>query len=271
MQNKIKLSVLFVLVISLFMVPCIAGAKSLDQIISDGKITVGVNPSYPPAALYNDKNELDGFDVDIAKKLAELLKVKAEFVAVNPNDRIPFLTSGKIDICLGFLTRTTERAKLIDFSVPLNTEALGVLTTQDQPYKSWKDMNTEKVTFVEVRGTTGVTFIKNNLPKAKVLLLDNHPDVIRAVAQGRGNAVIDIIDFLGIQMKKYENVKWKILPEPCGPVDYCGIGVAKGDDTLRLWLNVALFDLHQSGFVNEIWKKWFGIEMAFSVKPQPFF
>lgn len=269
-KSLLPIAVVAAVAIALFL-PTLADARSLEEILSSGIVKVGVNPNYPPAALYNDKNELDGFDVDIAKKLAEMLKVKLELVVVGPSDRIPFVTSGKIDFSMGFLTRTPERAKLIDFTVPLHTEALGVLTTVDKPFKSWQEMNDEKVTFVEVRGTTGVTFIKENLPKAKVLLLDNHPDVVRAVAQGRGDAVIDIIDFMGQHIKKHPDVKWKILPEPCGEVHYCGLGVSRGNHSLRNWLNVALFELHVTGLVNKVWSKWFGIEMSIPVKEQPYF
>jgi polar amino acid transport system substrate-binding protein len=47
--------------------------------------------------------------------------------------------------------------------------------------------------------------------------------------------------------------------------------VAKGNYSLRDWLNVALFDLHRNGFIDETWKKWFGIEMLFSVSASPYF
>jgi ABC-type amino acid transport substrate-binding protein len=89
-------------------------------------------------AMYNDKNQLDGFDVEVSKKIAEMLGVKIEFVPVGATDRVPFVTSGKIDFVMGSMTRTTARAKIIDFTVPVNTEALGVLTTAKKPFKSWR-------------------------------------------------------------------------------------------------------------------------------------
>ena len=247
-----------------------ASARTLDEILSSGVLKVGVNPNYPPMAMYNKMNELDGFDVDVSKKIAEMLGVKLEFVPVGPSDRVPFVTSGKIDYVMGSMTRTPARAKLIDFTVPVNTEALGVLTTAKKPFKSWRDLNSPKVTLAEVRGTTGVDFIKQYIPKAKLILLDNHPDCIRTVAQGRADAIIDVLDFLGQYMSK-EKVNWKILKEPCGVIDYCALGVSKGNSSLKNWLNIALFELHENGFINDTWKKWYGVDMAFSCQPQPFF
>ncbi|HWK43473.1 MAG TPA: transporter substrate-binding domain-containing protein [Stellaceae bacterium] len=252
---------------------CIGGAasaRSFDDILSSKKLVVGVNPTLPPLAKFNDQNQIEGFDVDVAKKFADMLGVSLEVVQVGSPDRVPFVASGKVDIVMGGLTRTPDRAKVIDFTVPLHTEALGVLTTEAKPFKSWKELNNPDVKLVEVRGTTSVDFIKKNLPKAQIILLDNYPDVIRALAQGRGDAVVDVIDYLGMFMKA-ETVKWKILNDVNAGVDYDGIGVARGNEALLRWLNVALFQLQSDGVIDDIYKKWFGLEMVYPIKPSPYF
>jgi polar amino acid transport system substrate-binding protein len=247
-----------------------AQARTLDEVLSAKKLVVGVNPTLPPLGLYDDKNEIAGFDVDMAKKLGVMLGVDVQVVPVGSPDRVPFVASGKVDAVMGAMTRTPERAKVIDFTVPIQTEVLSVLTTEAKPFTSWHDLDSPDVTLVEVRGTTPVDFIKKNITKAKVTLLDNYPDVVRALAQGRGDAMIDVIDYMGQYMKNYD-VKWKILKEPIGSVDYDCIGVAKGNETLRRWLDVALFDLQQSGFIGETYKKWFGIDMVYPVPANPYF
>src|SRR5690606_4423989 len=50
-------------------------ARSLDEVMSSKKLIVGINPTFPPLGLYNAKNEIDGFDVDVASKLAQMLGV----------------------------------------------------------------------------------------------------------------------------------------------------------------------------------------------------
>jgi len=250
--------------------PRIAHARTLDKIITDKTLVVGVNPTLPPLGEYDSQNKVVGFDVDVAKRIAKMLGVKLKLVNVTSSDRIPFVVSGKVDIVMGAITRTPARAKVIDFTVPIMTESLSVLTFADKSFKSWRDLNTSKVTLVEVRGTTPVTFIKDHLPKAKVLLLDNYPDAIRALAQGRGDAMIDVVEYLTTYMKNY-HVKWKVLPQPLGGVDYDAIGLAQGNDTLRRWLNVALFALQSEGTIDRIYKHWFGIGMVPPIVPQPYF
>jgi polar amino acid transport system substrate-binding protein len=138
---------------------------------------------------------------------------------------------------------------------------MGVLTIEGKPFKHWKDLDNENITLVQVRGTTPIKFIEDNLKKAKVTQLDNYPDAVRALAQGRGDGLIDIIDFVGEHMNKHQ-VKWKVVETPVD-VYYCGLGVAKNSTGLKDWLNVAIFDLHKKGKVGELWKKWFGIDMLY--------
>lgn len=246
-----------------------AGARTLDEIIKSGSIKVGVNPTLPPLGKFDEKNEITGFDVDYAGEIAKLLGVKLEVVQVGSPDRIPFVQTGKIDFVMGAMTRTPERAKVIDFTLPVHTEVMGVLTVEGKPFKHWKDLDNENVTLVQVRGTTPIKFIEDNLKKAKVTQLDNYPDAVRALAQGRGDGMIDIIDFAGEHMNKHQ-VKWKVVETPVD-VYYCGLGVAKTSTGLKDWLNIAIFDLHKKGKTAELWKKWFGIDMIYPTGVGPGF
>lgn len=246
-----------------------AEARSLDEIIKSGTIRVGVNPTLPPLGKFNDKNEIVGFDVDFATELAKMLGVKLEVVQVGSPDRIPFVVSGKVDIVMGAMTRNPERAKVIDFTVPAHTEVFGVLTLDNKPFKDVKDLDNSNVTLVQVRGTTPVKYIEDNLKNAKVLLLDNYPDAIRALAQGRGDAMIDVLDFVGEYMNNHK-VAWKIVPTPVD-VYYCGIGVAKNSPGLKDWLNVAIFEMHRRGKTDALWEKWFGMKMIYPTGVTPYF
>jgi polar amino acid transport system substrate-binding protein len=244
-----------------------ASARTLDEIVASKKLVVGVNPTLPPLGIFNDKNEIDGFDVDVARKLGELLGVKVEIVQVGSPDRIPFVSSGKIDAVLGAMTITAERQKVIDFTVPLHTEVLGVLTTKSKPYKDYMDLNDPAVRLVEVRGATPVKLVQEKLPKAQLLLLDNYPDAVRAIAQGRADAMIDVMDFMTEHTAKHK-VDWRIVDAPID-VYFCGIGVQKGNDALREKLSAAVKELHRNGYVDERWKKWFGGPMLHDPRSAP--
>ena len=247
--------------------PTSSSARTLDEIIASKKIVFGVNPTLPPLGIFNDKNEIDGFDVDVARKIGELLGVKTEIVQVGSPDRIPFVSSGKIDAVLGAMTITPERQKVIDFTVPLHTEVLGVLTTKGKPYKDWMELNDPAVKLVEVRGSTPVKLVQEKLPKAQLLLLDNYPDAVRAIAQGRADAMIDVMDFMTEHTAKHK-VDWRIVEAPID-VYFCAIGVQKGNDALKEKLSGAIKELHRTGYVDERWKKWFGGPMLHDPRTAP--
>jgi polar amino acid transport system substrate-binding protein len=247
-----------------------AQARTLDQIIQSGTIRVGVNPNFPPMSSYGTNNELEGFDVDVANKIAESLGVKVELVPTETAQRVPFLVADQIDISLGALTRTAERAKLIDFTVPLHTESMGVLTTDKVAATKWSDLDTDSVTLVNMRGNWSVDFLKGKLPKSQVLLVETNADTVRAIAQGRADALVENVDFFMAFTKNYTDVKWKTLNDVIF-TNYDSIGVAKGNDGLRLYLNTVLYDLHSSEQINETWVKWYGQPMTVPVVANPFF
>ena len=260
---------LFCLVIA-FAAAISADARTLDEIIKDGTIRIGVNPNFPPMSSFGMTNQLEGFDIDVGNVIAEALGVDAEFVTTETAQRVPFLVSNRIDIALGAMTRTPERAKLISYTVPLHSEAMGVITTDKIDVSTWQELDREDITLVNMRGNLSVDILKDRLPKPKVLLVDGNADTIRAIAQGRADALVENVDFFLRFTNNYRNVNWRILDEPFF-VAYCGIGVGKGNDELREFLNILLFDLHTSGYVGETWRKWYGTPMSVPVQPSPFF
>ncbi len=261
--------------LALFIVLAVAAApplaaRTLDEIIKDGTIRIGVNPNFPPMSSFGMTNQLEGFDIDVGRVIAEALGVEAEFVTTETAQRVPFLVSKRIDIALGAMTRTPERAKLISYTLPLHSEAMGVITTDKIDVSDWKQLDREDITLVNMRGNLSVGILKERLPKPKVLLVDGNADTIRAIAQGRADALVENVDFFLRFTKNYRNVRWRVLDDPIF-VAYCGIGVGKGNNELRDFLNILLYDLHTSGYVNETWQKWYGTPMAIPIEPDPFF
>jgi polar amino acid transport system substrate-binding protein len=132
------------------------------------------------------------------------------------------------------------------------------------------DLNDPKVRLVQVRGTIGIPWIQANAPKAQLTLLDNYPDTFRAMQQGRADAMVDVLESVVIPMRNVAGVKWKVLDEVLSST-WVGVGVQKGNTTLKDVLNVVLFEMHRNGFVNQAWEKWFGVPMKTQVPMNPMF
>jgi polar amino acid transport system substrate-binding protein len=248
-----------------------ASARPIDQVVQTKRLRIGVNPTLPPLARINDRNQLEGFDIDVGNELVRILGegAQVEFVQLGSPDRIPFVSTGRVDLVMGAMTRTPARALVIDYTVPISTQAMMVLTVDGRGIGALADLDKPSTQFIMVRGTIGVPWIQANAPQARVTLLDNYPDAIRALAQGRGNAMVDVPDGLRVHMANH-NVPWKVLPDILAAFYPC-IGVQKGNFTLRDWTNVALFDMHASGFIARAWEKWYGGPMARAVPFTPYF
>lgn len=247
-----------------------AQARSLDDILADGKIRIGINPNFPNMSVRNAAGEWEGFDIEVGKALAAAIGVEIEWVPTETPQRVPFLVSDRIDMSLGALTRNAERAKLIDFTVPLHTEVLAVLTTEGVEANSWQDLNRDGITLANMRGNWTVDWIGQNMPAAKLELVDTMADTVRLVGQGRADAIVENIDFFMAFTKNYPDVKWRVLPDPID-VAYCAIGVSQGNENLAEVLNIALYNLHASGKINELWEQYYGAPMLVKVEPSPYF
>ncbi|MGR3781296.1 MAG: transporter substrate-binding domain-containing protein [Albimonas sp.] len=247
-----------------------ADARSLDDIISSGTLRIGINPNFPNMSTRNDAGEWEGFDIEVGKLLAAGLGVEPEWVPTETAQRVPFLIADRIDISLGALTRNAERAKVIDYTVPLHTEVLAVLATEDIAGDSWQDFNKDGVTLANMRGNWTVGWIEENMPEVELELVDTIADTVRLVAQGRADAIVENIDFFMGFTQNFPDTKWRVVSEPIF-VAYCGIGVSQGNDNLVEVLNIILFDLHSSGKVNELWEAAYGAPMLRKIEPTPYF
>lgn len=258
---------LAILGLAMFAVACSDSDRSADAGESAKVLRVGVNPNFPPMSYYGPENNLQGFDVDIAQAIADGLGRELELVPTEAAQRVPFLTSGRIDLSLGALTRTPARQRVIDFTIPLHTEAMGVLTTADMDIDSYKDLNRPEITLSNMRGNNSVAVLEKELPKARKLLVDGNADVVRAIAQGRADAMVENVDFFIRFTKNYKKIDWVVLDDPI-LVAYCGVGVAKGNDALREDVNDVLRKLHSSGEVNATWERWYEAPMTVPLTPE---
>jgi His/Glu/Gln/Arg/opine family amino acid ABC transporter permease subunit len=255
---------LIALILLLLALP--VAARDLATIKASGVLRVGVNPNFPPMSSFGPGGQLQGFDVNVARALAQRLGVRAELVPTEAASRVPFLVSGRIDVSLGALTITPERRALIDFSVPLHSEAMGVITTASTPVTRWQELNRSDLTLVNMRGNQSVSVLAEKLPRPKRLLVDGNADTIRAIAQGRADALVENVDFFIGFTRLYPDVAWRVLPEPIFTA-WCGIGLPKGNEPLRAAIDTALIALHRDGSIDRLWRGAYGAAMT--VPPGP--
>jgi len=93
-----------------------AGGDLLDQVTAAGKLLVSTDPNYAPQSFLNDKGELDGFDVEVAKEVAKRLGVTVEFVTPDWDMITGGNWGGRWDLSIGSMTPTEDRAQILWFT-----------------------------------------------------------------------------------------------------------------------------------------------------------
>ncbi len=118
----------------------------LDEIMAAGVIKVSTDANYAPQSFLNDKGELEGFDISVAKEVAKRLGVKVEFVTPDWD----LITSGnwgkRWDISIGSMTPTAERVKALHFTMPYySTPAQFAVHKDNTSIKSIKDLAGKRI------------------------------------------------------------------------------------------------------------------------------
>ncbi|TJV21673.1 MAG: transporter substrate-binding domain-containing protein, partial [Mesorhizobium sp.] len=112
----------------------------LRTVLDRGKVIVGTGSTNAPWHFENDAGELVGMDITMGRILAKGLfddTTKVEFVMQDPAQRIPNVTTNKVDISIQFMTMTAQRSQLIHFSRPYYVEGIALLTLPNAENKTF--------------------------------------------------------------------------------------------------------------------------------------
>ncbi|MDA9152637.1 transporter substrate-binding domain-containing protein [Planktomarina temperata] len=259
MFNKIKKIALTTgLLGALCAAPVATLADQLNDILSAGKITIGVPENFPPFGSVGASFEHEGYDVDIANLIAADLGVELELKPITSKQRIPFLDSGKIDLVVSSMGANPSRAKSIWFSSAYAPFFSAAFARADVNISSPADLVGMKA------GVTGGTIedleLAKNLPEgAELIRFGDNAATISAFLAGQvdvlvtGNTVAANVGTenpdLGLE------TKFIIRQSPAF------IGVKQGETNFLQWVNVFVLHKKLGGTLNELSVKWLGQEL----------
>ena len=101
----------------------------IETIKKRGKLMVGMS-TFVPWAMRNKQGELIGFEIDVAKKVAEDMGVDIEFVPTQWSGIIPALIAGKFDVIIGGMSVTPQRNLTINFTTPYAHSGMGIAASK---------------------------------------------------------------------------------------------------------------------------------------------
>ena len=204
------------------------------------------------------EGEYEGYDVDVAKLIAEDLGVELELVPVASAQRIPYLETDRVDLVISSMGANPERARSIWFSSAYAPFFSGAFAAPDKAISAMSDLPGMSV------GVTGGTL-------EDLALTENGPDGIEIVRFGDNAATlsaylsgqIDVLvtgNTVAAQLGKDNpdlaiETKFIISDSPCF------IGVKKGNADLLQWVNVFILHKKLNGSLNAMSQTWFGQDL----------
>lgn len=218
----------------------LAGESAIETIAKRGVIKVGMD-IFVPWAMKDKKGELIGFEIDIAKKLAEDMGVKVEFVPTKWSGIIPGLVAGKFDVLIGGMTITTKRNMKINFSRPYYYTEQGLMAHKKKA-AGFKvdDFNKSSVTIAARLGSTAAVAAKQRFPKARIRLFDDEPSAVQELLNGNVHAMVSAQPLPSSTAIDYPDTV--MVYDEVMMLEAIGIGVRKSDlDTLNLinnWIEI---------------------------------
>jgi len=140
----------------------VAGQTVLEQILAAGTIKVSTDANYAPQSYLNDKGELEGFDISVAKEVAKRLGVKVEFITPDWD----LITAGKWgkrwDLSIGSMTPTAERKQALLFTMPYySSPAQFAIHKANTTIKTLSDLAGKRIGIASE--TTNERYLQRNL------------------------------------------------------------------------------------------------------------
>jgi glutamate transport system substrate-binding protein len=227
--------------------------STMGKIQAKGEIAIGVKYDVPPFGFKNPTSgEVEGFDVDLGKAVADKLGVKPKLVEAISDNRIPFIQDGTVDLVLSTMTINAERAQEIGFTDPYFIAKGRILVPKDSDITGIDDLAGRKV--CTALGSTYEETLKTQAPKADLRLVDAYSECLELLQNGAVDAISTddvILTGMIIQDESLKLVGDELTVEPYGG------GFKKDDTQFAEFLNGVLEEYKTSGW-QESYDKWLG-------------
>jgi len=237
-----------------------AFADDLGQIKSSKVFRVGTAGDYPPYAYHNESGALTGFDVEIAKALAQRLGTKVQLIEGKWDGLIAGLDARRYDAVIDEVLISESRKARYDFSAPyIVTPIVLIVPTNNTDIHGFADLKGKKVaqtvtsTFAKLAESNG----------GEVIPVQSASESFELLTEGRVDAVIhDKPTYLDFQHKRQAKLKIVATETSGATPSEAGVVIRKDNPELLSAIDKALADIKANGTYSDISKKYFGQDLS---------
>jgi glutamate/aspartate transport system substrate-binding protein len=239
---------------------------TLAKIQKSGTITLGVRDGSIPFSYLDDKQQYQGYSIDLCMKvvtsLQKQLGLTALKVVMNPvtsANRIPLMANGTIDLECGSTTNNLERQQQVAFAPTMFVIANRLLSKKSSNIKTLADMKGK--TLVATAGTTTskqMTILNNERDLGmRIAVGRDHPESFLMVETGRAVAEANDDILLASQIANAKNPGDYEITKEALSIEPYAIMMRRGDPAFKKAVDDALGKVYKSDDINRIYNKWF--------------
>lgn len=236
----------------------LAKESTIEAIMKRGVLKVGMD-TFLPWAMKDKKGEYIGFEIDVARKLADDMGVKVEFVPTKWAGIIPALLTSKFDVIIGGMGITPKRALKVNFTIPYEYSGMSIVAhkTKAAGFTTLEAFNSSDVEIACKLGTTAAAAAKKYFPKAKIRLYDDEAQTYQELRNGKVHAVVASAPRPAFESIKYTETLF--LPvEGTFTKEPIGFALRKGDPDALAFFNSWILNANLDGWLAERHHYWFG-------------
>lgn len=234
----------------------------LDEILSRGKLIVGVSSESPPFGFVDENGELVGFDIDIARLIAKATfgdETKVEFVRQSAAQRWPNAQNGTVDFGAQTTSIYADRAQKVAFTRSYIDGGVVMIVRNDSPFQALADFNKSDVTIANLTTPTQEERAKRLFPEAQIATFDGIAAQFNAVKLGRASGAQ--LDGPVAAWYVKQNPDMRVVEERLTDVVNTGLFMKPGDFRLWQYLDLTVSEM-TGGYLfadySTIYEKWFG-------------
>jgi ABC-type amino acid transport substrate-binding protein/ABC-type amino acid transport system permease subunit len=218
-------------------------ADQLDRILGRGELRVGLRTDYPAFSVRDEVGQFAGFEADVARAVAEFLRVRLTTTSVTPKSRIPAVAAGDVDLVIATLGHDMLRDTQARFILPhYYASHTAVIGAASRPSVGWADLVGRSVCLT-TGASSNILFAQHHV---RVLAFDTPKDLLDGQRLGRCEFIVQDDTFFATQLadpawaSQYK-IHFSFVPLPWGMV------VAKGANRLGDLLSMVIAGFHQDG------------------------
>ena len=253
------------LLVTLSLTGC-GGEKNLQGVDANSsrKIVIGVDDEFPPICFRNEKNELVGFDIDLAKEAASRMGVDVEFKPIAWNKKREEITSGKIDMIWNGLDITEDRKEYMIFTKPYMDDRQIILVRKDSDFNIHSEGDLEGKIVGTQAGSTSDCYLRQDENLKSSFKEYKTYGKFFGLIDALKNGEIDVLvcDELIARYEKNKNPdELELIGIKIGTIMKTAIGLSKDNVALRDEVQNVFDQMVADGTAKKISMEWFNADL----------